>query len=87
MTPDDKLKLYILKQFKRDFPTDHITDCADISVINVDSEDGSYGCDTGCEYVRLTADITCPHIETPHHYEYGEFGELADIIAAMEYIA
>lgn len=62
---------------------DHLSSCPDITVTDADASDGSYGCDTGCEYVRFEAVLTCPHGESEAH-EFGEFGELTWILEDLE---
>lgn len=62
----------------------HLRGCPDATVADSTGEDGSYGCDTGCSYVRLTCEVSCPHHPGPFKATYGEFGELADLIYDME---
>lgn len=61
----------------------HLAACAEASVAHMDGENGTYGCDTGCEYARLTAQIECPHGRRVEH-EYGDFGEIADILEEIQ---
>lgn len=60
----------------------HLKACPDLIVENPDARDGTYRCDTGCEYVRFEAVITCPHGER-EEFEWGKFGNLAGILAEM----
>jgi len=92
LTPDERVAEFILIQYQQaarsSLPTDgvpsshpprqHLSKCCDAAV-TYEGSDGSYGCDTGCEYARLEAVIVCPHGERDE-YTYGWFGELADII-------
>ena len=57
----------------------HLASCPDVHVVDQEATDGSYGCDTGCEYARLEADLVCSH-GMREEYEYGAFGELADML-------
>lgn len=80
---DERLERVVLAMARQDEAVDpHLRDCPDLRAGQADGGDGDYGCDTGCEYVRLTATLTCPHGRTGD-YEYGSFGELADLIADM----
>jgi hypothetical protein len=87
---DDLLRAYVLKQFReeyRPFPEDpryHRATCDEVRVLEFDSRNGSYGCDTGCEYLRLEATIGCPHGD-PVDYEYGEFGDTWMLIEDLEH--
>jgi len=62
----------------------HLRACPDAVTETLEGGDSSYGCTTGCEYVRLEAVIVCTHGERDDDYTYGEFGELPDIIADIE---
>lgn len=48
-----------------------------------DAYNGSYGCDTGCDYARFEAVITCPHGER-EQFEWGDFGEIGRILEEFE---
>lgn len=58
---------------------DHLRVCHLLDV-EFEGTNGSYNCDTGCEYARLEATIRCPHTSGSVDVEYGEFGELADLM-------
>lgn len=83
------LARWVLGQY-RDQPAgsgnQHLRACPQAVATDVDGGDGAYGCDTGCDYVRLEAVISCPHGERDE-YEYGDFGELAWIIEDLEALA
>jgi hypothetical protein len=79
---DELVERYILLKFRED-GTDHLETCPDARVTEADARNGSYGCDTGCEYVRFEAVITCPHGES-EEFEYGEFGELYSLLEDLE---
>jgi hypothetical protein len=53
----------------------HLRDCPETQVRDITGGDGTYGCDTGCEYVQLEATAWCPHSE-PVSFEYGSFGTM-----------
>ncbi|MEU0624942.1 hypothetical protein ABZ329_29295 [Streptomyces rubiginosohelvolus] len=57
----------------------HLVSCPDLRVVDQEATNGSYGCDTGCDYARLEADLICSH-GMREEYEYGDFGELADML-------
>lgn len=87
---DELLRRYVLRQYReeanRHLPPAqrlHMQDCPDAAVTYLDASGGSYGCDTGCEYMRFEATITCPH-EQPVEWEWGDFGELAYLIEDLE---
>ena len=44
-------------------------------VLDIEMFNGSYGCDTGCDYVRFEVD--CPHCHKMV-YQTGDFGEFDD---------
>jgi len=77
--------LWMLEEFRADSDVHegHLRHCSVVEV-RVEGGDGFYGCATGCEYLRLTAYITCPHIEGEVIYEWGEFDTLADVLKMLE---
>lgn len=91
MDADELVRRYVLRHYRDHWyyhrpamdpgPVPHLVGCPEV-VVDAQGEDGTYGCDTGCEYVRFTATITCPHGERVEH-EFGEFGELAWILDDM----
>lgn len=75
---------WVLKRYREAHGRNgHLRDCSDAVATDVEGGDGTYGCDTGCEYVRLEATISCPHGERDE-YDYGDFGELAWILEDLE---
>ncbi|WP_157868851.1 hypothetical protein [Streptomyces atriruber] len=60
----------------------HLVDCPTVRVVDQEGSDGEYGCDTGCEYARLEATITCEHGRSAD-FEYGDFGDLAGLISGI----
>lgn len=79
-----KVKKWILNRYHENWSVrqghPHLVDCPDAVVKDLDGENGIYGCDTGCEYARLTATIRCPHGYVDDDWGYGEFGDLAGIL-------
>lgn len=75
---------WIVRQYREDGGNEHLRTCPDMATAGVEGYDGQYGCETGCDYVRLEATIVCPHGERDDDWLYGEFGELADIIRNIE---
>lgn len=61
----------------------HFKGCQEVE-IKFDLYDDQYGCDTGCEYVRLEATIECEACEIKQTVEYGEFGEMGSLIRSLE---
>lgn len=83
---DEKVARYILEQFARDAETKpelHLAGCTTTTVVDADARDGQYGCDTGCDYYRLSAVITCSH-DYRVEFDYGDFGEIGWILEDME---
>lgn len=88
-TADELLARYVLRGYREKntpafgAPPPHLVSCEEATAKHVEAEDGTYGCETGCEYVRLTAMVECPHGESVE-FEYGDFGDIAGIIEEME---
>ena len=82
---DELVGRFILRDFREGIERSssdeerHLAECAEAAATHIEGENGFYGCDTGCEYATLTAKLTCPHGYEVEH-EYGEFGEIADIL-------
>jgi hypothetical protein len=80
---------YVLDRFRAEFRYDrrdalaHLAQCPSTRANLTEAEDGSYGCETGCEYARFTALFNCDH-DHVFSYEYGEFGDLAMLIEDLE---
>lgn len=60
----------------------HLAHCDSVRVVEEERFNGVYGCDTGCDYARLEAVITCDHGERDD-FEYGQFGELDELLAEV----
>lgn len=78
-----KLRNDELDGWPSDDPERHLRTCPAAAVEAVEGTNGTYGCDTGCEFARLEAVVRCPH-GVRADVEYGQFGMLADLIADME---
>lgn len=102
MDADEALAEYIKDLVKQDlvsydFPAvvaredrpplaDHMRSCADVKVLSPEGWNGTYGCDTGCDYARIAALISCPHRSEWLGVEYGWFGDMADIYDELDKI-
>jgi hypothetical protein len=86
---DEMVARFILRDFREEVdryspPAErHLAKCPDARAAHIEGEDGTYGCGTGCEYARLTAQISCPHGHQVEH-EYGEFGEIGDLLEDIQ---
>lgn len=75
---EEAVRGWVMSMYRQKFPDHHLSTCPQAQV-SFEAYDGTYGCDTGCEYARLEATISCEH-DTTFDYEYGEFGELAELL-------
>jgi hypothetical protein len=89
-TADEKVERWILQDFRDDLymnlatPSEkHLAKCESAQAKHVEGKDGTYGCTTGCPYATLEAVIECEH-GYREEYKYGEFGDLPDLIRAIE---
>jgi hypothetical protein len=82
MTADDLLRNHVIAKYRESY-NNHLAQCIGLTVAELDANDSTYGCDTGCEYVRLESVLTCPHGERVD-YDWGDFGELAWLIEELE---
>ena len=91
---DELLADFVLRRYRhengvpprgRDMQPSHLATCPSTCVVDLDARNGTYGCDTGCEYYRLEATLHCDHEETD--FEFGDFGELADLIEDLKVYA
>jgi hypothetical protein len=82
---DERVNRFILARFRGDTSgrflemdpvKAHLRECSEASATNSEAYDSTYGCDTGCDYMRFEATIACPHGQR-YDYEWGDFGELA----------
>ncbi len=73
---------WIIRKYRTDGGNAHLRSCNSTTVA-VDGRDGTAGCDTGCDYVRLEATVTCPHGQHDT-YEYGTYGDIAMIVDELE---
>lgn len=81
---DAKVAAYVLKAFRSEYNTHHLATCPDVKVEHPEMNNGMYGCDTGCDYARLEADLSCPHGERYYDYEYGTFGQIDSLIEELD---
>lgn len=81
LTADDRVSRFVLSRAVSDSRT-HT--CIDTKVSFLEGDDGTYGCDTGCEYLRLTAKLTCKHFPEGIEYEYGDFGMLYNLFPHLD---
>lgn len=79
LSADERVNGWLLAAYRTDSDDAHLADCPDATILHTEGADGLYGCDTGCEYVRLTCTVSCPHGHQ-QDYTYGAFGELAAIL-------
>jgi hypothetical protein len=77
---DDRVRRYILKRWHNENP-DH-ADCSTLHVVTAETQFALFY-DTGVEGVAFTAELACEHREQ-FDYEFGELGELPDIIQALD---
>ena len=82
-TADEKVAAYVLTKYRLDGRNAHLRGCRNVKVEYVVGSDGTYGCDTGCEYVSFEANLSCPHDETENGYEWGTFGEMSYLLEAI----
>jgi len=72
---DNKVADWLLGKYRAEYPQDHLGTCPEATTKNAEGWDGQYGCETGCEYLRLECTVTCPHGQSAE-YDYGDFGSL-----------
>ena len=84
---DQKVERLVLARFLEDEEgaadytvAGHLVKCPSLRVWDAEGRDGSYGCDTGCEYVTLEADLVCGHEGFEYTYTYGTFGDLDSLL-------
>lgn len=81
---DELVKRWLWAKYKAHEDADsHLKSC-ETADMDLDMNDGEYGCDTGCEYLRMEARIKCEHTELVHTIDYGEFGTLYYLILELE---
>lgn len=75
------LKAYVLDEFRHEEPRSHVATCPTLKILDLEAADGSYGCETGCDYYTLSAMIGCDH-ETVKFTADG-FGMVYDLINSL----
>jgi len=89
---DDKVARMVAQMYREEIlfdtnPLDyqlHLASCKTMEAQNAERSDGSYGCDTGCEYMELEATIKCdcPAI-ADDPWSYGSFGDTSTLLANL----
>lgn len=79
---DAKVTMWVTGMYRSKGSNVHLRNCPDLT-LSYEGYDGTYGCDTGCEYLRLECEASCPHGER-EEYEYGDFGELSYLLEDIE---
>lgn len=94
---DELLSRYMLRELRRSrtpygTSTDpvhynvpmHLVACPTTTAI-VAAEDGFYGCETGCEYLRFAVRLACacPGVKT-YLWRWGKFDALSDLLDALD---
>jgi hypothetical protein len=92
MTPDELLAEWLRRDLRADegariaaLPDirEHLRACPQMVVVDATGSNGTYGCDTGCDYMTLTAEVSCPHHPGPFDVTYGTFGELDQMVEEL----
>lgn len=83
MDADERLNRLVMHLLREDGAHPHLASCPDAAVRDATGGNGWYGCDTGCEYVRLEARVSCPH-GYDAEFEYGEFGDMESLFEDMD---
>lgn len=88
---DEKVAALLLKMFKTGYgdtqglkgSIKHLRQCDTAWVQDVDGGDSFYGCETGCEYVRIKASVKCKcgHLIC---YRYDDFGDMEGLFMMMD---
>lgn len=84
---DAKVSRYVVGQFRSGHngskAEQHLAECPTTRAQSCEMSNGTYGCETGCEYALLEAVMICDD-GISADYEYGTFGDIADILADIE---
>lgn len=81
---DDLLRRWLWRRlYDHEDLNPHFLGCQEAE-LKFKAYDGEYGCDTGCEYLRLEATIECEACEVKQRVDYGEFGDIASLVRALE---
>lgn len=54
----------------------HLIECPSAKLTILDAYDGSYECETGCDFYRVETEVRCEH-GVADEYTYGDFGEFS----------
>jgi hypothetical protein len=80
---NDLLLAFTLREFQSEHAGEHLGKCLTAYVSELDPCNGAYGCDTGCEYLRLEAVISCECGSQAQEFTYGEFGDIAGLVGNL----
>ncbi|WP_433364128.1 hypothetical protein [Streptosporangium sp. CA-115845] len=82
---DERVARFILATYRKPGEADneHLAACPEAHVEDPDAYNGTYGCDTGCDYARFEAIIACPHGERAD-FNWGDFGDVASILEELD---
>lgn len=80
---DDRVTRFVIKTYRDEGSNEHLKACPALTATQAEGYDSTYGCDTGCEYVRFEAAMTCEHGERDD-FEWGDFDRLADILKQID---
>lgn len=78
---DELVRRYILRSYRDQAPGSHLATCPEVVVEEAETRHALFY-DTGVDGVIFEATLRCPH--ESKEYEYGELGDLSDILADME---
>ena len=83
-TVEGLLKAWLLARYREAGDSErHLRICPETVVVDHEVTDGTYGCDTGCEFLRWSVTVQCPHHER-HEVNDGEFGDMRTVITGLE---
>jgi len=90
---DDKVNRLVAQMFREQtlFDTNpldyqlHLASCDTMRAESAEATNGSYGCDTGCEYYELEAVIKCECPDAAdEQYSYGSFGDTYYLLSHLD---
>ena len=73
----------ILERYVRANPSEflgHLSSCPDLQVKRTVAYDSMYGCETGCDYLKVEGVAWCPHKPQQVEFEVGDLGNSFDIL-------
>lgn len=78
---NELVRRYILRQYRRECPDSHLATCPATVVEDAEATPARFY-DTGVEGIEFTATLRCSH--KTEDYEYGELGDLPDILKELD---